>query len=150
MNKIIFVPLLCALAAFSCKDKPTGSTTDRDPAFAFESGKCAGHNLSKGSALDSIFAYSFAGDLLIDFSVWSNCCPDSDRFTVSYRTGGDTIVISVVDTAAHFCRCVCPYIIHAEFGGLPEDHYVVCCSLSRSDIPGAADIIHLADVYRHE
>ncbi|MFB0515087.1 MAG: hypothetical protein ACETWG_00600 [Candidatus Neomarinimicrobiota bacterium] len=55
----------------------------------------------------------------------ANCCPDSNRFTLSSKISKDLISITVLDTASKICRCICPYTIHAEFNDLPRDFYDV-------------------------
>ena len=100
---IVFILGFGILMAFSCKDR---STDPGDPptSFKYLSSKCGTQALAKGTGLDSIFTYSFTDKLLVDFSVWANCCPDSNRFTVAYAMAADTIVISVADTARSLCR----------------------------------------------
>lgn len=134
------------LMAFSCKDRST-DPEDQPTSFNYLSSTCGTRALAKGTGLDSIFTYSFTDKLIVDFSVWANCCPDSNRFSVAYAMAADTIVISVADTARSLCRCTCIYMIHAEFAGLQRDRYVVRCRIGSNQ--GYDDPIHLAQVFRH-
>lgn len=94
---------------------------------------------------DSCFAYQFAETLRVDFCLSGNCCPDQNRFKLAYEISADTIYVAVADTAAQLCRCVCTYVLRAEFAGLPRDHYVFCCV--RNDYSGRL-IHYIAHVYR--
>jgi hypothetical protein len=114
-----------SLAFIACKDKSTNTNDTPNPTFSYETSKCSGHGLSKGTALDSIFTYSFDQELIMDFSVLSNCCPDSGRFVLNHTINMDTILIAVSDTAQHLCRCICSYMIHTQLTNLPLDQYVV-------------------------
>ncbi len=148
MNKPVLVIAvgLTALLCFSCKEKSANPETQGPVSFSYQYGKCGEHSLQKPTVSDSVFIYTFIDKLIIDFSVRGNCCPDSNRFTVTSTAGTDTIVVAVVDTAQHLCRCICTYMIHAEFGNLPNNHYVVRCT---AGVPqGESDLIHLVDVYR--
>jgi hypothetical protein len=142
----IIVVGLIALFCFSCKEKSTNPILEPTISFAFQSSKCLAHELARTSALDSSFTYVFHDSLLIDFTVSANCCPDSNRFHVAQSVGSDTILIAVADTAINGCRCNCPYMIHAAFTGLTNDHYVVRCTLRRS--AGIEELIYLVEVYR--
>ncbi len=73
---------------------------------------------------DKYFKYSFGDTLKIDFSVWGNCCPDSQRFAVNYKMEPGTIKVEVKDTAKLGCYCNCNYIIHMDFTGLTKDKYL--------------------------
>jgi hypothetical protein len=75
----------------------------------------------------SCFAYSFNDALKIDFCVVGNCCPDSQRFISDYNISSDTIFVSVADTAANLCYCICNYTIHVELLGLTKDKYLFVC-----------------------
>jgi len=74
-------------------------------------------------------------------STTANCCPDSNRFSLSYGIRNDTITVVVVDTAAHLCRCICRYVIRGEFKDLPLDHYVFACNYDNK-------LVYLEHVYR--
>jgi hypothetical protein len=142
----VFILGFVIVTAFSCKARST-DPEDQPTSFTHLSSKCITHGLAKGTGLDSLFTYSFTDKLLIDFSVFSNCCPDSNRFAVTYAIAADTIVIAVADTAQNLCRCICTYMIHAEFAGLQRDHYVVRCKIGNDQ--GYDDPIHLVQVFRH-
>jgi hypothetical protein len=121
---VFFISLCC-----SCEDKSVNE--DQDVSAIFKQGKC-GETFSKviSQDSDSVFSYSFYSNLIIDFSVNANCCPDSNRFSVTHIISSDTIHITVADTAANLCRCICPYMIQAEFTDLSNDSYVVVCEKS--------------------
>jgi len=141
----LVITVIIMLLFLSCKEKST-DPQNAEIAFSVSSSKCALHGLAKGSILDSLFTYSFSNDLLIDFSVWSNCCPDSNRFIINQSSRADTLNVMVLDTAQHLCHCICPYVIHAEFQNLPNDHYVVRCVLQTPT--GNPELAHLVHVYR--
>jgi hypothetical protein len=146
MNKPVLIAAVGIIALLSsCTEKSTDPVTKAAPSFSYESSKCLA-GLAKRSLFDSVFVYSFTDTLIIDFSVEANCCPDSNRFEVSWSTVSDTINVSVADTAQNLCRCDCPYLIHAAFANLPNDHYVVRCTID--NYSGVHNPIHLVDVYR--
>ena len=130
---------------FSCKEIPT--LPNQSPiSFSSQYSKCLSQGLPKISVLDSIFTYSFSDNLITDFSVIANCCPGSNRFSVSSLGGTDTLVVAVADTAQGLCDCVCLYMVHAEFNNLPNDHYVVRCTYG--NLTGYHETIHLVRVNR--
>ena len=105
--------------------KSTGPTeTSNSAIFSAVFTQIAG---CKEDVSDSTFAYEFIGDLKVWFVVRGNCCPDSNRFVVSSQSKNDTIFVFPVDMAARFCRCICPYLLYAEFKDLPLDRYVFVC-----------------------
>jgi hypothetical protein len=142
---ILTILTLTILLFFSCKDRSTGPQNELIH-FSSLSSKCVSSGLGKNAFPDSIFTYTFSTTLVIDFSVSANCCPDSDRFSVSYAVTNDTIIVSVADTARNLCRCACTYMVHAEFDGLSLNHYVVRCTIFNSQ--GDAGPVHLTDVHR--
>lgn len=73
---------------------------------------------------DSCFSYYFHNDLIVDFCVSGNCCPDSNRFFSDYRISMDTITVTIADTAANLCKCICNYNIRAELEGLLLNRYL--------------------------
>jgi hypothetical protein len=100
------------------------STDPRSPAVsAFQVPGCGGRFL-KTTASDSCFSYQFHDALVVDFCASANCCPDSDRFSFRHRVSHDTIMVTIADTAAPLCRCICNYVFHMEFRDLPGDSYV--------------------------
>ncbi len=139
---------LITFLCFSCKEKSANPETQNPGSFSFQSSKCMKGVLSKTGISDSIFTYTFNDKLIIDFSVTANCCPDSNRFSVSSASGIDTIVVAVIDSAQDLCNCDCPYMIHAEFENLPNDHYLVRCTIGKPQ--GGINLIHLAYVYRNK
>ena len=121
-----FVLVLSVLAVFmlGCE----GSTEpDAPDVVAFQVPGC-GANLLKASATDSCFSYQFHDALIVDFCATANCCPDSNRFSFNQRISHDTIMVTIADTAAHLCRCICTYVLHMEFRDLPGDSYVFFCT----------------------
>ena len=84
--------------------------------------------LGKETSTDSCFSYQFHDALLVDFCASANCCPDSNRFSFKHAISHDTIRVTIADTAAHLCRCVCTYILHMEFRDLLGDSYVFFCT----------------------
>lgn len=112
----------------SCSDD---APTTVAPEISFVSYQVPGCNptssLKKDSLIDSCFQYSFTDTLEVEFCVPGNCCPDSDRFVTNYSIHSDTIFVTVTDTAAHLCHCICDYIIHLEISGLPNDEYLFYC-----------------------
>ncbi|MCX7797150.1 MAG: hypothetical protein N2249_00825 [Melioribacter sp.] len=88
--------------------------------------------LEKKSFGDTCFKYTFSDKLIIDFCVSGNCCPDKNRYLITHKIFKDTITITVKDTAANLCRCICNYIIHCEFELLNYDNYVVKCMLDKT------------------
>ena len=136
--------------SISCKDQSIQPDQVESPQFTTESSKCISTAFSRGLAVsnDSIFTYSFSQDLIIDFSVRGNCCPDSNRFTLGHEIRNDTIFIAVSYTAQNLCRCICVYMIHVKLADLPLNHYVVRCRLS--DGYTTTDPIHLVSVQRYQ
>ena len=149
MNRrgVISIAVVIAFLFVSCKEKSADPGDQGPVTSSFQSSKCGGGGLLKTMAKDSLFTYTFTDRLVIDFSLSGNCCPDSNRYSVSSVAGTDTIVIAVVDTAEHLCRCMCQYIIRSEFLNLPNDHYVVKCTLTDPPL-GEPIQMHRADVYR--
>lgn len=127
MQRKLSYALLCAFFFLSCIHH---STESHQHAVLYQVSGCHNNVPSKSAFEDSCFSYHFQDPLTIDFCVRSNCCPDSQRFRLDYDIRRDTIVVTVTDTAAHLCRCICPYLIHAEFFDLPLDSYVFYCHYS--------------------
>jgi len=110
---------------FSCSDK---SINSKNVNLLYQISGCANKGLAKAALTDSGFSYKFNQTLTVDFYVVANCCPDSNRFNLFYEINNNTITVIVNDTAANLCKCVCPYIIHAEFFDLPLQKYVFICN----------------------
>ncbi len=142
-STMIIILGLCSVLYFSCKDKSTDPETQQSVAFSSQSSKCLSQGLPRHNYFDSLFTYSFNDSLIIDFTVIANCCPDSNRFSISYNIRTDTLIISIADTAENLCDCICPYMIHTEFWNLPADHYIVRCNLQNYKDP-----IYLVEVHR--
>ncbi len=130
----IFLPVsaLCCFCLF-CSDltQPINGLKTHEALLQQVAG-CQRAGLARAATADSCFAYQFEDDLKLEFCVIANCCPDTNRFKLASEVRQDTIAIAVADTAARLCRCICPYLIRAEFRDLPEDHYVVACSFGDS------------------
>ena len=116
--------VLVLAACFTCQ-----KSTEPEPwggeYTLFQVPGCQSDALARSFSEDSCFTYQFETDLLLDFCVTANCCPDTNRFVLSSEIRADTIAIAVQDTAERICRCFCPYVIHAEFYELPRDEYVI-------------------------
>ena len=126
--KLIFY-LLITLFIISCNDS-TAPTYKPNVVFKQIPG-CNNSNLLKTS-LDSCFNYTFSNSLKIDLCVPANCCPDSDRFDYSYSLDHNTINLTVLDTAAHLCRCICNYVVEIEISGLSDNRYNFYCTYDDS------------------
>ena len=123
-NKFLLLSFIVAAFFVSCRDsalQPEASANIK------QVGKCNGSGLLKSTQSDSCFVYSFSNVLTIDFCVIGNCCPDSNRFTSTYSLTNDEITIKIKDTAPNLCKCLCRYIIHAEFYDLDSGSYKVIC-----------------------
>lgn len=96
--------------------------------IAYQAGSCRGSSALEKPIIDSCFSYSFTNILKIDFCVSGNCCPDTNRFVITYELNSDTINVTVVDTAQHLCRCICNYKIHVEITGLSNNNYFFYCN----------------------
>ena len=120
--------LVCAIVALlACSEKPTTSKPNVETEI-YQAGGCQRQVFNKAAAgEDSCFIPQFAEDLLIDFCVTANCCPDTNRFEATSLVKSDTIIIMVQDTAVALCLCDCPYRIHAEFRNLARSSYLVLC-----------------------
>jgi len=95
---------------------------------------------------DSCFSYRFNGALLVDLCATGNCCPDAERFTIKHNFQNDTIVVTIADTAAQSCRCICRYLLHFEFGDLPYNSYMFIC---RREDYSSRVVIYSLRVYRY-
>lgn len=123
--------LFLAINVSSCSDDEPTKSDGKDIKFiSYQAGGCNNEVslAKKGSFNDSCFTYSFRDTLKIDFCVWGNCCPDSNRFDTNYKISSDTLYVTVKDTAANLCRCECNYIVHVEMTGLPNDKYLFYCN----------------------
>jgi hypothetical protein len=94
---------------------------------AFQVPGC-GSDFLRVTVNDSCFSYQFHDALVVEFCMSANCCPDSNRFSFRHMVSHDTILVTVSDTAAHLCHCICNYVLHMEFRDLPGDNYVFFCT----------------------
>jgi hypothetical protein len=114
----------------SCSDDAPTKTTQEINFVSYQVPGCnPTSSLIKDSFIDSCFQYSFTDTLKVEFCVPGNCCPDSNRFVTNYSISSDTIFVTVTDTAAHLCHCICNYIIHLEISGLSNNEYLFYCNL---------------------
>jgi hypothetical protein len=125
LSSLVLVISVAAIMPFGCSrsvDPENGqSRIEQMPG-------CKSGQLPKGSlATDSCFTYTFSNALDVYFCASANCCPDTNRFLIRHEIRGDTIFVTIADTAAPLCRCICTYMLHAEFHDLPGDHYVFRC-----------------------
>ena len=104
------------------------SVKEKEPNFQAHQIPGCIQDLPKNSlAFTSCFTYSFEDTLKVDLCLSSNCCPASGRFAYSYLLSEDTITLTVVDIAAHLCRCICNYRVHSDISGLEQDKYIFEC-----------------------
>lgn len=144
MKKLMILTFILAVG-FSCKNKSTNPESQA-VSFTYQTSSCISLVTNIRSSVDSIFTYTFTGPLVLDFSVSANCCPDSNRFVLSYAIPNDTIIVTVADTAQSLCRCVCTYMAHVVIAGLQQNRYVVRCTTV--NLQGNESTIHNVDVYR--
>jgi len=122
---LMFFALLLLIYIVSCsEDSPTENPEKQVEFSSYQISGCNNGGLSKVNANDSCFIYSFNDTLKVDFCIWGNCCPNSQRFVTDYKINSDTIFITVQDTAMNECDCNCNYTIHVEFSELLEDKYL--------------------------
>ena len=140
------IPELC-IAVFLWSGCSKSVSPDNAQGSIVQVPGCASAQLAKaGASSDSCLTYLFQGTLFIDFCAAGNCCPDSDRFEIKHEIRGDTISVTVADTAVALCRCMCKYMLHAEFHDLPHDQYVFICK--RADASSSI-LMYSTTVYRH-
>ena len=123
MKNLLLISVIASLIFLSCKNELVSSAVEVN---IYQKGKCMGSGLSKLTS-DSCFSYSFKENLVIDFCVTGNCCPDSNRFITSNNISNDTIKIFIKDVAPNLCRCTCKYLIHGEFSNLTSKELVINC-----------------------
>ena len=122
MRNLILL-LVLVLGFVNCRKAINESTESRGIGDVVQLDGCARGSLQKESEADSCFTWSFTENLTADFCVKANCCPDTDRFQLDYSIEAGAIHVTVQDTAQNLCRCICPYLIHAEFSELEKDSY---------------------------
>ena len=124
-NSVLFTLMIAFLLMLSCKDASSPENS------FFNARQIPGCNstLKKVAGDDGGgFSYVFDENLQIKLDLNANCCPDSERFDYSCQISNDTIYFTVIDTAAHLCKCICNYTVTAEIGGLSNDEYTFICS----------------------
>ncbi|MFB0515089.1 MAG: hypothetical protein ACETWG_00610 [Candidatus Neomarinimicrobiota bacterium] len=139
---VSLLPILLLFGVFPACDSSTESKPWNGQVQLTPINGCQSGSLSKAFVGDSLFSYQFDDDLLLDFRVTGNCCPDSNRFVLAHEIMGKSITIIVADTAADLCFCTCSYLIHTEFYDMPEDMYVVHV------VTDDGEIIHAKEVWR--
>ena len=124
-----FFLLIFVIRISSCSgDSPTKTTEEKLEFVSYQIPGCNSYfSFEKVLPEDSCFSYSFKVTLKIDFCVWGNCCPDSGRFITNYDIKSDTLFVTVLDTAANLCDCICTYAIHIEISGLSNNRYLFYC-----------------------
>jgi hypothetical protein len=122
--------LIFVIRLSSCSgDSPTKTTEENLKFVSYQIPGCNSHfSFERVLPEDSCFSYSFKDTLKIDFCVWGNCCPDSNRYITNYNISSDTLYVTVLDTAANLCDCICTYTIHIEISGLANDRYLFYCN----------------------
>ncbi len=122
---LMYAALLLSIYIISCSENSPTENTEKQVEFSsHQISGCNNGGLLKANANDSCFIYNFNDTLKVDFCLWGNCCPDSQRFVADYKISSDTIFIAVQDTEIHGCSCKCNYTIHVEFSGLSENKYL--------------------------
>lgn len=119
---------LLALAGLSCTNNSSGPGVAQINANLRQVSGCISKVSSSSQAGDSSFAYEFGDTLYVSFMLSGNCCPDSNRFSLSYEVRSDTLYVAATDTAARMCYCICNYVLRAEFANLPFDRYTFICT----------------------
>lgn len=129
MKNVFFSTIALTILSISCSEN---SLSDNNEEINFNAHQIAGCNnsnsLEKINFYNSCFNYTFDESLKIDFCVYGNCCPDSNRFIIEQNIKSDTIYVTVSDTAANLCNCLCNYKIHLELTGLQNDQYIFYCN----------------------
>ncbi len=152
MKRLIyfFVSSLLMLI-LACSEDNVTKSTESELSFSYK--QITGCNestnqLAKSSYQDSCFTYSFNDKLKIDFCVYGNCCPDSQRFVVDYSIESDTIFVEVADTAENLCYCICSYAIHIEITGLERNRYLFYCNFPSEDSAHYGNLYYREYVYK--
>ncbi len=124
---ILLISALLAVAGVNCAKSPSGPGVSRIQVSFRQVGGCISKVSSTSQVGDSSFAYEFNDTLHVSFMLSGNCCPDSDRFAMSYDVRSDSLFVTATDTAARMCLCTCSYILQAKFANLPLDRYTFVC-----------------------
>ncbi len=131
MLRPILAILLSILVLNSCLQN---SLTPEFSSSLKQVGKCAGNPLYKSLAsTDSLFQYTFNKDLIIDFYVTGNCCPDSNRFECSSFHKEDSLIVYIKDIEENLCKCICKYKIHGEYKNITKDFITVKCIMKEKE-----------------
>jgi len=120
--------IICSLFFLSCNDEFLQTEVS---ASIKQVGKCINQGLNKTA--NDCFEYTFKDNLIIQFCVNGNCCPDTARFVSNYKINGDQITILVKDIAPNLCKCNCNYIIEADFVSILQKSYLVNCYQEKSE-----------------
>jgi hypothetical protein len=133
MSRVFWFGVLACLilSLLACSESTTKPKTE---SLVYQVGRCQGSAGITALGEDSCFTATFTQNLLIDFCLVANCCPDTNRFVLNTLINSDTILITAADTAASLCRCLCDYTVRAEFQNLPLSQYLVLCSYKDSII----------------
>lgn len=127
MIKHVLKSLIYSIVLFLITCSGSVTEMENNDSFIYQIPGCQNQSLARTTMEDSCFTYEFKDKLIIDFCVVANCCPDTDRFSISSFVNDDTITVTVVDTAANLCDCVCEYIIHSEFDELFSNEIFFIC-----------------------
>ena len=138
----IGLALLIGLSTLPACDKSVGPGGSSDAVVEIAGCKSVGLDKA-GISNDSCFSYSFHDILVADFCVSANCCPDSNRFSIMHTISNDTIAVTIADTAARLCRCICTHRVHAEFSSLVGDRLLFLVFLKDSSTTGLLYSIHV-------
>ncbi len=132
----VFLFITVLFTVFQCTQVETFPPSDKDvTATAYQIPGCLSGGLNKlqtDSLTSGCFTYSFADTLSLNFCVYGNCCPDSNRFVTDVKLKNDTIFVAVSDTAREGCYCFCQYEIHLDITGLHGNEYLFYCDYKPS------------------
>jgi hypothetical protein len=127
MKRSLKVLLFSAVIILAFKGCDKSVEPDNGGRLSYQVNGC----LSKSA--DTCFYYTFNNDLVTNFCVEANCCPDSNRFTFRHTIIADTINLYVNDIEEKLCRCICTYSLHTSFMELPLDSYLLNIIISYRD-----------------
>ncbi len=113
--------VIILMASFGACDKAI--TPEKSTSTIAQAPGCLS-TLRASATPDSCFSYQFHDVLVVDFCATANCCPDINRFSSKHTIRNDTIAVTIADTAAPLCRCICTYNLHGEFSELPGNQYL--------------------------
>lgn len=146
MRLIKSICVFCILSSvfISCADTSTDNSKTVQVNL-YQVGGCKSHSLPKVSSSDTSFSYSFTDTLVVDFWAFGGCNTRPNLFALSYNIQDDTIFVTAIDTVLG-SKCLCRYLIQAEFANLPLDHYVFY-----GIVPGNESVLptYIEDVYKN-